>query len=332
MTLVTMLRFGVVLILIVSIHCSRIELDQEWERFKSQYQKVYKHNEEVDRRAIWENNVGVIERHNLEADLGLHTYRLGQNKYADMSLEEFQQLMTGYERFKSQGGQQPLVLNVSTSDLPDTVDWRKDGYVTNVKDQAACGACWAFAAAASLEGQHFRKTGQLVSLSEQNLVDCSRNGNLGCEGGHMALAYDYIRQNDGIDTEESYPYVAEQGPCKFKRENVGATDIGFAAVISESEDALKSAVALEGPISTGLDSSPLTLMLYKSGVYSSPECTSSGLDHAVTVVGYGIQDNKDYWLLKNSWGTSWGEEGYMLLARNDGNMCGVATDATLPLV
>ncbi|XP_046346102.2 procathepsin L-like [Haliotis rufescens] len=324
-----MLRFGVVLILLVSIHCSRIELDQEWERFKSQYQKAYSHNEEVDRRAIWENNVGVIQRHNLEADLGQHNYRLGQNKYADMSHEEFLQLMTGY---KIRNGPSPRVLNVSFSDLPDTVDWRTDGYVTRVKDQAACGACWAFAATGSLEGQHFRKTGKLVSLSEQNLVDCSRNGNLGCDGGHMALAYDYIRQNDGIDTEESYPYVAKQGTCKFSRDNVGATDTGFAAVISESEDALKSAVALEGPISIGLDSAPMTFMLYKSGVYSSPECSSNILNHAVTVVGYGTQDNQEYWLLKNSWSTTWGEEGYVLMARNDGNMCGVATDGTLPIV
>ncbi|XP_067686162.1 cathepsin L2-like [Haliotis asinina] len=325
-----MLRTCVLLSLLVSTICSMIDLDQEWERFKSQHQKAYISGEEADRRVIWENNLGVIERHNLEADRGQHTYRLGQNKYADMSHEEFLQQMTGYRRTRDE--ESPPVLNVSTSDLPDTVDWRKEGYVTNVKDQGACGSCWAFSATCSLEGQHFRKTGRLVSLSEQNLVDCSRDGNYGCEGGFMTSAFDYIRKNDGIDTEESYPYVAEQKDCNFSRENVGATDTGFAIVVPESEDALKSAVATEGPISVAIDASSRTFMLYKSGIYSSSKCNSNNINHAVTVVGYGSEDDQEYWLLKNSWSTTWGEDGYMFMARNHDNMCGVASDGILPLV
>ncbi|XP_048238267.1 procathepsin L-like [Haliotis rufescens] len=328
-----MLRLGVLLSLLVSISCSRIDLDQDWERFKSQHQKAYISDvDAANRRALWEDNVGVIESHNLEADLGQHTYRLGQNRYTDMSHEEFLQLMTGYKQLGTRDDPSPLVLNVSSADLPDTVDWRKDGYVTDVKDQGACGSCWAFSAACSLEGQHYRKTGRLVSLSEQNLVDCARNGNYGCEGGYMELAFDYIRQNKGIDTEESYPYVAKQKDCNFSQENVGATDAGFAVVISESEDALKSAVALEGPISVGIDASSRSFMLYKSGIFSSSKCSSTKLNHAVTVVGYGAQKKQEYWLLKNSWSTTWGEDGYVFMARNDGNMCGIATEGILPLV
>ncbi|XP_046570058.1 cathepsin L2-like [Haliotis rubra] len=291
-----MLRLCVLLSLLVPTLCSLIDLDQEWERFKSQHKKMYLSDEEADRRAIWENNVGVIERHNLEADLGQHTYRLGQNKYADMSYEEFLQQMTGYKRSRDDAS--TPILNVSTSDLPDTVDWRREGYVTNVKDQGACGSCWAFSATCSLEGQHFRKTGRLVSLSEQNLVDCSRDGNYGCEGGYMTSAFDYIRQNDGIDTEESYPYVAEQKDCNFSRENVGATVTGFAVVVPESEDALKAAVATEGPISVAPVISPY--------IITPPR--------------------------PNLWSTTWGEDGYMLMARNHDNMCGVASDGILPLV
>ncbi|XP_013415099.1 cathepsin L1-like [Lingula anatina] len=314
-------------------HVYNVELDSEWEMFKSVHKKHYiNQEEELHRRQIWEDHVDLIAKHNREYDMGLHTYTLGINEYADMSTEEFVQTMNGY--VMSNGTSGSVFLAPSQVQVPDEVDWRKEGYVTEVKNQGHCGSCWAFSTTGSLEGQHFKKTGTLTSLSEQNLVDCSRKyGNMGCKGGLMDNGFKYIRDNNGIDTEASYPYTAKTGLfCHFRTASVGATCTGYTDIKRGSESDLQAAVATVGPISVAIDAGHKSFQLYKRGVYSERACSSKKLDHGVLVVGYGTDNGQEYWLVKNSWGPSWGMDGYVEMSRNKNNQCGIATQASYPLV
>ncbi|XP_060582680.1 procathepsin L-like isoform X2 [Ruditapes philippinarum] len=328
-----MLRAVLLACLLAISLASNTFLDGEWESFKTAYNKLYEPQIEGFRRAIWESNIKYIERHNLEADRGLHTYRLGMNEYGDMTNTEFVSVMNGFKQnlTKSVCSQYSPPMNVDLSSLPDTVDWRNEGYVTEVKNQGQCGSCWSFSATGSLEGQNFKKTGKLVSLSEKNLMDCSKpEGNKGCEGGLMDQAFAYVIKNDGIDTEKSYPYKPKNGDCEFKREDIGATETSCKDIKLGSEDDLQAAVATVGPISKGIDASHPSFQLYRSGVYSERRCSSKNLDHGVLPVGYSKDFLREYWLVKNSWGTSLGQEGYIMMARNKDNQCGIATQASFP--
>lgn len=309
------------------------ELDAHWKRFKETYKKSYDVEEEGARRMIWEEHVASIIQHNLDADLGLHTYRQGLNEYSDLTNEEFVKTLNGYLHSKKTKKNGNIFFPPSNFVLPATVDWRKEGLVTPIKNQEQCGSCWAFSTTGSLEGQHMKKTGKLVSLSEQNLMDCSTpEGNMGCEGGLMDQAFEYVIKNKGIDTEKSYPYTAQDGQCHYKKTSVGATCTGYTDVPSGDESALQKAVATIGPISVAIDASQESFQLYKSGVYDEPNCSTDLLDHGVLAIGYGTEDGNDYWLVKNSWGTSWGEEGYIKMSRNKDNQCGIATQASYPLM
>ncbi|XP_067655040.1 cathepsin L1-like [Haliotis asinina] len=324
--------FRLVVVAVLAAVAVAADLNREWDIFKSTYSKEYLTKaDEANRRMVWENNVKYIQTHNLEADRGLHSYRLGVNEYADLTTEEFVKQMNGLRVTNTTGGS--TFLPTSVGELPAEVDWRTKGYVTEVKNQLTCGSCWAFSATGSLEGQHFKKTGQLVSLSEQNLIDCSKpEGNHGCGGGLMDYAFEYIKVNQGIDTETSYTYRARDGRCRFKKANIGATDTGFTNIQKGSEADLQNAVATVGPVSVAIDASRPTFHLYKSGVYDDPMCSSTRLDHGVLAVGYGTTEDLDYWLVKNSWGESWGDKGYLKMSRNKDNQCGIASQASYPLV
>jgi cathepsin L len=184
-----------------------------------------------------------------------------------------------------------------------------------------------------MEGAWFIKHQSLVSLSEQNLIDCSvAQGNEGCNGGLMDQAFQYVISNNGIDTEASYRYSAT-GPnaCRFSRSNVGATISNYHDVRSGDEAGLLDAVYLN-PTSVAIDASHQSFQFYDGGVYNEPACSSSQLDHGVLAIGYGTYQGSAYWLVKNSWGTSWGLSGYIMMSRNRNNQCGIATAASYPIV
>uniref|UniRef100_A0A2C9JS98 Peptidase C1A papain C-terminal domain-containing protein n=1 Tax=Biomphalaria glabrata TaxID=6526 RepID=A0A2C9JS98_BIOGL len=249
--------------------------------------------------------------------------------------QEFVAKLTGYNSSLAQGRPSTVSGVGSTLQLtlPATVNWTSLGYVTDVKDQGQCGSCWAFSATGALEGQIYKKTGQLISLSEQNLVDCSgAYGNQGCNGGWMNSAFNYIRDNKGINTAVSYPYEAINGACRFNSANVGATDTGFVN-IAQSESALQNAVATVGPLSVAINAGLYTFQLYSGGIYYDKNCNPANLNHGVLLTGYGTSSNgKAYWLVKNSWGKSWGQEGYIQMSRNRNNNCGIASAASYPTV
>ncbi|KAL1131623.1 hypothetical protein AAG570_011237 [Ranatra chinensis] len=291
------------------------------------------------RMKVFRMNKKKVQRHNQQYEKGQVSYQMELNHYSDMLHHEFVARMNGYNRslLHPSNGQTVVgstYIHPENIDLPKKVDWRTKGAVTPVKDQGSCGSCWAFSTTGSLEGQHFRKTGKLVSLSEQNLVDCSkRYGNNGCNGGLMDYAFKYIKDNRGIDTEKSYPYEGEDDECRYKPEMSGAEDTGFVDLPEGDERKLKYAVATVGPISVAIDASHESFRFYSKGVYYEPNCSSEMLDHGVLVVGYGTTSKgEDYWLVKNSWGPEWGDEGYIKMTRNKDNNCGIASSASYPLV
>nr|BAF94152.1 cathepsin L-like cysteine protease 2 [Plautia stali] len=309
----------------------------EFTLFKKFHRKEYDNElEESYRKKIFLENKKRIEKHNSRYKQGKVSFKLKLNHLADMLIHEYSDVYLGFNKSSKANNnklQSYTFIPPAHVTLNKEVDWRTKGAVTPVKNQGHCGSCWAFSTTGALEGQNFRKTGKLVSLSEQNLVDCSGSyGNNGCEGGLMDNAFQYIKENHGIDTEKSYPYEGEDETCRFRKTSIGATDSGFVDITQGDEEALMQAVATIGPISVAIDASHQSFQFYSEGVYYEPECSSENLDHGVLVVGYGVEDNQKYWLVKNSWGTQWGDGGYIKMARDQDNNCGIATQASYPLV
>uniref|UniRef100_A0A8B9QDD8 Peptidase C1A papain C-terminal domain-containing protein n=1 Tax=Apteryx owenii TaxID=8824 RepID=A0A8B9QDD8_APTOW len=208
------------------------------------------------------------------------------------------------------------------------------GAVTPVKDQAVCGSCWSFATTGAMEGALFLKTGVLTPLSQQVLIDCSWGfGNQACDGGEEWRAYEWIKKHGGIASTESYgPYLGQNGYCHYNQSEPAAQLASYVNVEPGSAAALKAALVKHGPVAVNIDASHKSFAFYANGVYEEPRCNETAqLDHAVLAVGYGVLHGKSYWLVKNSWSTYWGNDGYILMAMKDNN-CGVATEASFPIL
>jgi len=305
--------------------------------FTAEFNKIYDTEEEVTHRF---NNF----LHNLE-HISSHpddsSYTLGINMYADMGEDEFRESVGGgcfvepeyTGMYKRKTRCHPYVPE-STSDLPDSMDWRDEDAVTPVKDQGQCGSCWSFSATGSMEGAWAIENSDLISLSEQQLVDCSVSyGDMGCSGGLMDDAFEYAIDN-GMCSEESDPYTAENGSCDSGCKPVVQMS-GCSDVASDNQMDLMAAVA-NGPVSVAIEADTSTFQLYTSGIIDSANC-GTNLDHGVLVVGYGAdEDTGDlYWLVKNSWGVSWGDQGYVKIARStstsDAGICGIAMQPSFPI-
>jgi len=306
---------------------------QQWQAF---YGKEYLSATERDyRESMYDRNVRKIARHNSRAN----TWTMAVNQFADMSKSEFvaRYLNGGYNNATHlrQKNYNWTLLNGNYSALPASVDWTTKGAVTPVKNQGQCGSCWSFSATGALEGAWFVKRRVLTNLSEQQLVDCSTSqGNQGCNGGLMDYAFQYAMAN-GLTTEAAYPYTAT-GPnaCKAKGLPVAVRATGFTDVPTNSQLALMTAV-VQQPVAVAIEADQNAFQFYSSGVLTKPCGTS--LDHGVLLVGYGTQGGLDYYKVKNSWGATWGQGGYVLLGRGpsyNGNQgqCGIQMDPSYPLV
>ena len=318
---------GLISLITISSNISYFTHLDNFNHYISNYNKHYNESEYWYRYHVYEKNMDYINQRNMN----LTSYKLGENNFSDISIEEFNSI---YLRYKMEVNQSVISnYNITNNSIPPSIDWRANGMVTNVKDQGQCGSCWAFSAIGTLEGQWAKNTSQLVSLSEQNLVDCAGNYSCdGCNGGWPDKAIQYIINNSGVDTETSYPYQGENGECIYNSSNSGANASNVVMLPTGNMTALYNALGHIGPISVALDAEG-DFQMYKSGIFNSTECSSVMLDHAVLAVGYGVTlEGHKYLIIKNSWGASWGMDGYIYFSSDTDNMCGIAQHCSYPIV
>ena len=306
------------------------EIWSHFTNFQEKFAKKYENVQELESRfAVFRENLHNIITHNADRS---QNFTMGVNQFTDLTPEEFKaQMIRGLKAPVGSFG--CGTYSNSASGAPASIDWRTKGAVTTVKDQGQCGSCWTFSSTGAMEGAWAIAKGQLIDLAEQELVDCAglKYGSMGCNGGQMEGAFKFIIEN-GQCAASSYPYTAKDGSCH------SCTAVAHASscydVKPNDQLSLKAAVAKQ-PVSVAIEADTKYFQSYSSGVLTSSSCGTS-LDHGVLAVGYGEENGQKYWLVKNSWSTSWGENGYVKIGRsestNDAGICGIAMDPSFPTV
>jgi len=309
----------------------------EWNQFNNfqeRFSKRYSSVLELEQRfEIFRSNLRNIVLHNLDMT---QNFTMGVNQFTDLTPEEFKMMYVsglktevgsyGCKTFSSHG-----------SSLPSSVDWRSKGAVTTVKDQGQCGSCWTFSSTGAVEGAWAIAKGQLINLSEEQLVECATGisyGSHGCSGGQMEGAFKYIIEN-GQCSDASYPYTSGTGKSGSCQKCSAVAHISSCSDVTPNDQlALKAAVAQQ-PVSIAIEADTRYFQSYSSGILTSSSC-GTNLDHGVLIVGYGEENGQKYWLVKNSWSSTWGDSGYVKIARsdstNDAGICGIAMDPSFPTV
>jgi C1A family cysteine protease len=317
------------------VDLARMNLREYFEDWAGYFGKTYSSAEEkLQRFGVFVEGMQKIAAHNS----GDHSWTMAPNQFTDLTPDEFVKFVHG-DNGKCYNGNALTKLNDLVQDgevaaNPSSIDWSQKGVVTPVKNQGQCGSCWAFSTTGSIECRYAIKTGKLNSLSEQQLVDCSTR-NSGCNGGEMQTAMDYVAKEGGLCSESEYKYTARDGTCKASSCGTKYDDIsGPSNVKEDSESAMETAVA-EGCVSVAIEADQTAFQYYSGGVLTG-NC-GTRLDHGVLIVGYGTDSGTDYWKVKNSWGTSWGEKGYVRICRNcnknnGAGECGILEDGSVPVV
>jgi len=307
---------------------TEMEVENSYLAYVAEHGKSYGTEEEYKFRLnLYSQRVAFVREHN--ANVQGNDATVGINHMADWSAAEYKKLL-GYRSRPNASLSSNETFTGDVSTAPDSIDWRAKGAVTAPKNQGQCGSCWAFSTTGSMEGRYQIAGNKLTSFSEQQFVDCSTSfGNAGCNGGLMDDAFKYA-EGAMIETETAYGYTGRDGTC---HSSGGVTEVkSFSDVKTKSADALKAAVA-EGPVSVAIDAAGIAFQLYFGGIMK--HFCGQSLDHGVLVVGYGTDGGEDFWLMKNSWGGSWGEKGYFRIFRDqksvDGGVCGLQLQPSFPL-
>ncbi|KAM3304601.1 putative cysteine protease RD19C [Capsicum chacoense] len=307
-----------------------LNAEHHFSLFKSKFGKIYATQEEHDHRLkVFKANLRRARRHQLLDPTAEH----GITKFSDLTPLEFRRTYLGLHKPKPKLSTTKAPI-LPTSDLPEDFDWREKGAVTGVKNQGLCGSCWSFSTTGAVEGAHFLATGELVSLSEQQLVDCDHECDAeqksecdaGCGGGLMTTAFEYTLKAGGLQREKDYPYTGRNGQCHFDKSKIAASVTNY-SVVGLDEDQIAANLVKHGPLAVGINSA--WMQTYIGGV-SCPLVCFKRQDHGVLLVGYGSAGfapirlkAKPYWIIKNSWGEHWGEHGYYKICRGQHNICGV---------
>jgi len=302
------------------------ELNTMWESWKTQHQKAYSVAEEAERFNIFVDNHFKVVKFNEEND----TPKLALNKFADLTASEFKRQQASCAFTASEDIVQESITEFEVGNLPFSVDWRNKGAVTPVKDQGQCGSCWTFSTTGVVEGNYFLQNAKLLSFSEQQIVDCDTDQNEGCDGGWPYLAVQYATEN-GLELESEYPYTAEDGKCKYQKSETYAVGKNYSFVTPKSTLQLKSAL-VDSPVSVVIEADQDIFQFYSSGVIHA-NCGAS-TDHAVLAVGYDKVGLYESFIVKNSWGSSWGKDGYVWISdaqsANSGlGVCGILTQPVI---
>jgi len=254
-----------------------------------------------------------------------HTFTAGHNQFSTWTDAEYKQIL-GFKSWTNN-----VVSVEDATPTADSVDWVTAGAVTGVKNQGSCGSCWSFSSTGAMEGAHFIKTGTLLSLSEQELVDCDHIGSAGCNGGSMEGAFEWYKTNMA-ELESDYSYTGKNGTCSETSHTGQFESTGYVQVTANSESAFKASVQA-GPTSIAIEADKRVFQTYSSGILNSTKCGTQ-LDHGVLAVGYGTENGQAYYLVKNSWASSWGDNGYLKIADvGDGpGICGIQMAAVRPTV
>lgn len=307
--------------------------NDEWKQFtnfQDKFSKKYENIQELETRfKIFRENFRNIVIHNLDRS---QNFTMGINQFTDLTPQEFKDKWVGGLK-ADVGSYGCKTFSSSASGAPASIDWRSKGAVTTVKDQGQCGSCWTFSSTGAMEGAWAIAKGQLVDLSEQELVDCAglKYGSMGCNGGQMEGAFKFIIEN-GQCAASSYPYTAKDGSCHSCSAVAHASSCSD--VLPNDQVSMKAAVAQQ-PVAVAIEADTKYFQSYSGGILTSSSC-GTNLDHGVLTVGYGEENGQKYWLVKNSWGTTWGDNGYVKIARSesktDAGICGIAMDPSFPSV
>lgn len=313
-----MLRISLIFVLLLGTLASSIESGEDGLLTINSIKKI-------------NDNYRRIKIHNDDPE---STYSTRLNEFAPLSYDEYVNTYLSKTLNETKPGENmdslPPTMQNDYNSIPDSFDWRAYGLVTRVRHQGSCGTCWSFTNVGAVETLHANKYGKLVELSEQDLNDCLVSGaykNWGCKGGYPSNGFYYVLTK-GLVAESAVPYAAKDLACRQNLNTKRYKIRGYKNIPYGDENSIKTAVYMYGPVTVAIDASEWGFAYYSHGVYVSKTCKPNYNNHAVLVVGYGKENGVDYWIIKNSWGRNWGENGYMKMARNRNNMCGIASMAS----